>query len=82
MKAGSPQRIVEDGEATRLPPLLIIQGTGDSILPADMADRFRAAYSRAGGVIELAKYSTEPHTFITASPNGEAAWAAIQRITG
>ena len=82
MKAGSPQRIVEDGEATHLPPLLIIQGTGDSVLPADMADRFMAAYSAADGVIELAKYSAEPYTFITKSPNSEAARAAIQRITG
>jgi acetyl esterase len=80
MTAGSPQRIVEEGEATHLPPLLIIQGTGDSVLPADMADRFTAAYSAAGGVIELAKFSGEPHTFITKSPDSEAARAAIQRI--
>jgi acetyl esterase len=82
MKAGSPQRIVEDGEATHLPPLLIIQGTGDSVLPADMADRFTAAYSAAGGIVELAKFIDQPHTFITKSPHSEAARAAIQRITG
>jgi acetyl esterase len=80
MSAGSPQRIVTDGEASHLPPMLLIQGTGDNVLPAGMADRFAAAYRAAGGDLQLEKYADQPHTFITKNPDGEASVAAIRRI--
>jgi acetyl esterase/lipase len=37
---GNPQMILERGERVELPPALVIQGTGDVILPTDMADKF------------------------------------------
>jgi acetyl esterase/lipase len=80
MLAGSPQRIVSEGEATNLPPILLIQGTVDDVLPADMADRFALAYRSAGGSLELEKYAGEPHTFITKFPRSGASKAAILRI--
>jgi acetyl esterase/lipase len=81
MLAGSPQRIVAEGEATHLPPVLLIQGTGDSVLPTDMADRFAIAYRSAGGLLELEKYAGEPHTFITKHPESAASRSAILRMT-
>lgn len=80
MAEGSPQRIVEQGEATHLPPLLIVQGGQDSVLTPDMADRFFAAYTRASGDATLEKYPDEGHTFITKNPAGAASQAAIAAI--
>ena len=51
-----------------LPPALIIQGTADMILPDGMADRFAAAYRKAGGRVDLRKFDGQPHTFITKDP--------------
>ena len=55
MAEGNPQRIVERGAFTQLPPLLVIQGTKDDNLTDDMADRFVDAYRAAGGDATLEK---------------------------
>ena len=65
---GNPQMILDRGERVELPPALVIQGTGDVILPTDMADKFAAAYRKAGGTIDLRKFEGQPHTFITKEP--------------
>jgi acetyl esterase/lipase len=80
MNEGSPQRIVEQGEASHLPPLLLIQGTADVVLPPGTSERFAAAWAKAGGAVELATYPGEGHTFITKQPDGEHAQAALRRI--
>jgi acetyl esterase len=77
---GNPQMILDRGEAVELPPALVIQGTADAILPDGMADRFAAAYRRAGGRIDLRKFEGQPHTFITKEPSAEASIAAIGQI--
>jgi acetyl esterase len=80
MQQGNPQLIVERGEAQFLPPGLVVQGTADTVLTPDMADRFAAAYQEAGGVLELRKYQDQPHTFITKDPEAAASRAAIGDI--
>ena len=65
---GNPQMILDRGERVELPPALVIQGTGDVILPTDMADNFAAAYRKAGGSVDLRKFDGQPHTFITKEP--------------
>jgi len=77
---GNPQMILERGERTELPPALIIQGTGDVILPTDMADNFAAAYRKAGGSIDLRKFDGQPHTFITKDPAAADSRDAIEAI--
>lgn len=77
MAEASPQRIVTDREAIHLPPLLVIQGTGDKILPSDMADNFVAAYNAAGGKASIKKYKDQPHTFITKNLEAPESSAAI-----
>ncbi|MGH6770561.1 MAG: alpha/beta hydrolase [Xanthobacteraceae bacterium] len=77
---GNPQMILERGEAVELPPALIIQGTADTILPDDMADRFAAAYRKAGGHVDLRKFEGQTHTFITKDPGTEASKSAIGQI--
>jgi acetyl esterase len=77
---GNPQMILDRGEPVELPPTLVIQGTGDVILPADMADNFAAAYRKAGGVVDLRKFDGQPHTFITKEPESLASREAIEVI--
>jgi acetyl esterase/lipase len=80
MDDGNPQRIVERGEFTSLPPLLVIQGTRDDNLPADMATRFVSAYVKAGGRAMLKEFADQPHTFITRDPASAASRQALAEI--
>jgi acetyl esterase/lipase len=64
MRKASPQRIVADGEAHALPPLLLVQGTADANVTPDMAENFAAAYRHAGGSVDLRLFAGEPHAFI------------------
>jgi dipeptidyl aminopeptidase/acylaminoacyl peptidase len=80
MAEANPQTILERGEAKNLPPALIIQGTADNNVTPDMADRFVAAYTRAGGHIALRKFEGEPHTFIVLNPTSAASVEAIGLI--
>jgi acetyl esterase len=81
MAEAHPQRIVEDGVALQLPPALLLQGTADANVTPDMADKFAAAYARAGGAITLKKFEGEPHTFISANPTSAASIEALRLIT-
>jgi acetyl esterase/lipase len=81
MAEASPQRILESGEAPRLPPALLIQGTADANVTPDMADRFAAAYAKAGGRIALRKFEGEPHTFVSVNPESPASVEALRLIT-
>ena len=80
MAEGNPQKILQRGEARDLPPLLILQGTNDDNLPADMADRFAAAYREAAGEVKLEKFEGQPHTFITRDPASAASVRALALI--
>jgi acetyl esterase len=81
MAEANPQAILESGEARNLPPALLIQGTADANVPPDMADRFVAAYAKAGGRITLRKFEGQPHTFIPQNPTSPASVEALGLIT-
>jgi acetyl esterase len=81
MAEANPQTILESGEAKNLPPALLIQGTADTNVTPDMADRFVAAYTGAGGQIKLRKFDGQPHTFISQNPTGPASVEALSLIT-
>jgi acetyl esterase len=80
MAEANPQTILERGEAKNLPPALLIQGTADNNVTPDMADRFVAAYAKAGGQIALRKFEGQPHTFIVQNPTSAASAEAIGLI--
>lgn len=80
MECGSPLRILRQGEAKRLPPLLLIQGDADTVLSPGMSERFAEAYRAAGGEVDLNIYPGQPHTFITKDPDGDAARQAVKDI--
>jgi acetyl esterase len=81
MAEGSPQGILERGEAVCLPPALLIQGTNDDNVTPDMADRFAEAYRAAGGEFRLEKFPGAPHAFIAKDPSAEIAVRAVALIT-
>jgi acetyl esterase/lipase len=80
MAEANPQAILESGVARNLPPALLIQGTADNNVTPDMADRFVAAYAKAGGRISLRKFEGQPHTFIAQNPTSPASVEAIGLI--
>jgi acetyl esterase len=82
MADANPQLILERGEAGSLPPALELQGTNDDNVTPDMADRFAAAYRKAGGAIELMKFPGAPHAFTAREPESEHAKKALDLITG
>jgi len=81
MAEGSPQLILERGEAVETPPALIMQGTADDNLTSDMAANFAAAYTRAGGSIAFHQFEGQPHAFIPRDPAAPAAVRALGLIT-
>jgi acetyl esterase len=78
---GSPQHVVDRGEAARLPPTLILQGTADDNVSPALSGIFAEAYRKAGGSVELVMVEGQPHTFIAADPGAPAAQDALARIT-
>jgi len=80
MAEGNPQLILERGEKVELPPAIVLQGTADDNVTPDMADKFTAAYRKAGGRIELEKYEGQPHTFVPRDPTTEASKKALKSI--
>jgi acetyl esterase/lipase len=80
MAEGSPQRVVDGGEAGALPRAILVQGLADDNVTPDMADRFAAAWRARGGQIALHKFADQPHTFIPRDPASEASRRATELI--
>jgi acetyl esterase/lipase len=81
MAEANPQHIVERKEATSLPPMLLLQGTGDENVEHHRADAFAERYRAAGGNIELHKFEGEPHTFVVKDPASPASVEALAKIS-
>jgi acetyl esterase/lipase len=80
MSEGNPQLIVERREAEELPPLLVLQGTADEVVPMEMQERFDACYRAAGGQVELVRFQGMPHTFVQRQPEHPESKRAIETI--
>ena len=80
MAEGNPQLILERGEPVERPPALIMQGTADDNLTPDMAAKFAAAYTGAGGSISLYRFEGQPHAFIARDPAAPDAVRALGLI--
>jgi acetyl esterase len=81
MAENNPQRIVERGEARNLPPMLVLQGTGDENVEHQRADTFAERYRAAGGDVELHKFEGQPHTFVIKDPASAASGLALSKIS-
>ena len=80
MEEGSPQHILDRGEAVALPPALIMQGTVDNNLTDDMAANLAASSRRRGGSIEDHSFSGQPHAFIPNAPTAPDSVRALGLI--
>jgi acetyl esterase/lipase len=61
---GNPQRVLERGEPTTLPPMFVLQGElDDNVLPA-VQEHFVATYRAAGGEIDYEVYPGAEHRWI------------------
>jgi acetyl esterase/lipase len=80
MDEGSPQRILERGEAVKLPPALLIVGTADDNLGPTMAARFAETYRAAGGRLQYEEFPGAPHAFIAKEPKADIARRAMRHI--
>jgi acetyl esterase len=80
MDEGSPQGLLERDEMSAMPRLLLIQGTGDEVVPAEMTRRFAASYKHRGGSVLLKEFAGQPHTFITSDPEKAEAKSALSEI--
>lgn len=80
MEQGNPHLMLERGEATHLPPMVIIQGTADANVDHTWQDRFADLYRAKGGAVEMHKFDGQPHTFVTAEPDAPASKEAIVKI--
>jgi acetyl esterase/lipase len=79
MADGNPQLILERGESVEQPPALLLQGADDDVLGPGMAERFTAAYGKAGGAIELALYPGAGHGYMREpGPNADRSIALIK----
>ena len=81
MADANPQLILERGEVGTPPPALELQGTNDDNVVPDMADRFAAAYRKAGGMLELVKFPGAPHAFTARDPGSADTRRALELIT-
>ena len=64
MKEGSPQLVLERGEQTNMPPVLVIHATSDQNVPNHIPTRFEETYRAAGGSIELKLFPDMHHSFV------------------
>jgi acetyl esterase/lipase len=78
MARASALRVVEDGEAERLPPIWIAHPELDENVTLPMTERFVAAYRRAGAAVELEVFPGVGHGF--ANFPGDDADACIDRM--
>jgi acetyl esterase len=79
MEEGNPVGALERGEAADLPPVFYVQGANDIVHPRKDLERFVAAYTKAGGQVDLALYEGEGEGFIR-NPASTKAGPALERL--
>jgi acetyl esterase/lipase len=80
METGNPYMLLDRGEATHMPPTIIVQGTADSNVEHTRADIFAERYREAGGTVEVHKFEGQPHSFIGVEPGSDVSNDAIAKL--
>jgi acetyl esterase/lipase len=71
--------ILKGTEEVLLPPVLVIQGTGDDNIPMEIPDEFVKAYRARGGDVQYETYEGMRHSFMSdPSPETDRAVAATK----
>lgn len=76
----NPHLLLERGEATNSPRMLVVRGTADSHVDHERADEFAALYRSKRELVDVHKFECQPHTFVTNQPDTEASNRAIRLI--
>jgi acetyl esterase len=63
MHEANPQEMLDRGEKVTLPPVLVVHGTADDVMPIEAAARFVNSYNAAGGQAQLEPFEGMPHSF-------------------
>ena len=63
MREGNPQMVLDRGEQTHMPPMLILQGTADSNVPLGISENFEKTYRASGGTVTREVFLDMPHAF-------------------
>lgn len=83
MEAGSVTRVLAAGLATALPPTWVAQPELDDNVPAAITEAFVAAYRRAGGHVECARFPGARHSFAQQeSPDTDSCIALVREFIG
>lgn len=80
MADGDPVEILSQGERTKLPPVLYVQGDADTAHPRPYLDRFVEMYRKAGGEVELELLPGSGQFFMRDDPNSANSQRAIAHI--
>ena len=80
MAIGNPYMVLDRGEATHTPPMIIVQGTADGNVEHTRADIFAERYRAAGGSIEVHKFEGQPHSFIGEEPGSDVSNDGIAKL--
>ena len=77
MTDANPTLILQRGEDTAKPPILVIQGTNDNNLTPDMTAGFATAYAAAGGKVTFESFPGQPHAFVPNNPTSADSLRAL-----
>ena len=80
MAEGSPLLALERGDTVEQPSILYVQHRDDGLHPAEIMDRFVAAYRERGGEIRLENFGGERYDSVRAEPSSEIAQRVFDRI--
>ena len=80
MAEGSPLLALERGDSVEVPSILYVQHRDDGLHPAEIMDRFVAAYRKRGGVVQLENFGGERYDSVRAAPSSEIAQRVFDRI--
>jgi acetyl esterase/lipase len=61
MHESTPLNIINRGEKLTLPPVLVMHGTADDVMPIEASERFVSAYNGAGGHARLQPFRGKGH---------------------
>ena len=61
MHESTPLNIINRGEKLTLPPVLVMHGTADDVMPIEASERFVSAYNGAGGHARLEPFQGKGH---------------------
>ena len=82
MAEGSPLLALERGDPVERPSILYVQHRDDGLHPAEIMDRFVAAYRERGGEIRLENFGGERYDSLRAEPSSEVSQRVFDTIAG